>query len=300
LANYAWPFELASHFQVQFVVVLTATAVLFALGRRIAWGTLAMLAALAATYVHLLPLYLSPPRAIGREVDSLATPLRIVSANIAFFNRRQSLLTDFVKQHEPDVLLLYEVSPAWLTTLNDLTELLPYHKIEPREGHPGLALLSRLPLAEIRIETVGQLPSPIVVARLQLSDAGATLTIVGAHPDPPISPRSTENRNDQIARLADAVNEQSRPLVLMGDFNCSSWNPAFQQLLHDTNLRDSRLGFGVAASWPTKFPALRVPIDHGLVSDEVIVLNRQLGTAIGSDHYPLVIDLVLPSQRSVD
>lgn len=295
LAYSYWPCELASHFQVQYVVVLYAAATLFAVGRRFASASAALCVALVATYVYLLPLYVSPSKSIDHTIANPVTPLRIVSSNIAFFNPRQSMLIDLIVHEQPDVVLLYEVSPAWLKTLQALQATLPYHEIHPREGHPGLAIFSRLPLEHVEIVNVGQVPSPAILARLKMpSNSDTTLTLVGTHPDPPISADQTLDRNDQFIWLIDLINDQPRPLAVMGDFNTTSWSPIFTRLLRDTNLRDSRLGYGVSASWHSQIPPLRIPIDHCLVSDEIVVQRREVGPYIGSDHYPLVIELVVP------
>jgi endonuclease/exonuclease/phosphatase (EEP) superfamily protein YafD len=38
---------------------------------------------------------------------------------------------------------------------------------------------------------------------------------------------------------------------------------------------------------------MRVPIDHLLHSDTLSVVDRRLGPAMGSDHFPLIVDLQL-------
>jgi endonuclease/exonuclease/phosphatase (EEP) superfamily protein YafD len=59
------------------------------------------------------------------------------------------------------------------------------------------------------------------------------------------------------------------------------------------NLRDSQLGFGVQPSFPTFSWAIRIPIDHCLVSPEVVVLDRKLAPSVGSDHFPVMVELAL-------
>jgi endonuclease/exonuclease/phosphatase (EEP) superfamily protein YafD len=56
-------------------------------------------------------------------------------------------------------------------------------------------------------------------------------------------------------------------------------------------LRDTRAGFGIQASWPTQIPPLGIPLDHCLVSPELVVLDRRLGPAVGSDHRPVILEL---------
>jgi endonuclease/exonuclease/phosphatase (EEP) superfamily protein YafD len=38
---------------------------------------------------------------------------------------------------------------------------------------------------------------------------------------------------------------------------------------------------------------MSVPIDHCLVSPEITILDRRLGPAVGSDHYPLIVDFII-------
>jgi endonuclease/exonuclease/phosphatase (EEP) superfamily protein YafD len=85
--------------------------------------------------------------------------------------------------------------------------------------------------------------------------------------------------------------------MVLGDLNTTSWSPYFRDLVADSGLLDSRRGFGVEPSWPSfGLPLLRIPIDHGLVSPAVSVLDRRIGPAAGSDHLPLVIDFALPAR----
>ena len=63
-------------------------------------------------------------------------------------------------------------------------------------------------------------------------------------------------------------------------------------LVSEGGLRNSQIGFGLQPSFSAKsiFP-LRVPIDHLLHSEDIRVRDRRLGPAMGSDHFPLVVDL---------
>ena len=62
-------------------------------------------------------------------------------------------------------------------------------------------------------------------------------------------------------------------------------------------MSDGRRGFGIKATWPSILGPFGIPIDHCLVSDDVIVEDFRLGPSAGSDHRAVVVDLVI---RTVD
>ena len=77
----------------------------------------------------------------------------------------------------------------------------------------------------------------------------------------------------------------------------SPWGAHFRRLVHDSGLRDSAQGRGVHPSWPAIDPLLRIPIDHCLLSPCIGLVDRRVGPDIGSDHYPLIVDFVLPATK---
>jgi endonuclease/exonuclease/phosphatase (EEP) superfamily protein YafD len=84
--------------------------------------------------------------------------------------------------------------------------------------------------------------------------------------------------------------------VLLGDLNCTPWSPAFDRLLAAARLRDSGRGRGLHPTWFSAVPFVGLPIDHVLVGPGVGVRGRHVGPDIGSDHRPVIADLVLPSE----
>jgi endonuclease/exonuclease/phosphatase (EEP) superfamily protein YafD len=80
----------------------------------------------------------------------------------------------------------------------------------------------------------------------------------------------------------------------MGDLNATPWSRPFHRFVGRSGLCDSRAGFGVQASFPAASALLRIPIDHVLVSCVIGVRNRRIGRDVGSDHLPVIVDLVLP------
>jgi endonuclease/exonuclease/phosphatase (EEP) superfamily protein YafD len=130
-----------------------------------------------------------------------------------------------------------------------------------------------------------------VVAQLELG--ARALTLVGTHPVPPVNRQYVQWRDRQVEALARFSGTATTPLVLAGDLNMTERSPGFARLLREGRLRDSRVGFGVHATWPVRLQPFLIPLDHCLVSPDVTVLDRRVGPAVGSDHYPVVVDLAL-------
>ena len=81
------------------------------------------------------------------------------------------------------------------------------------------------------------------------------------------------------------------------------WSPYYRLLVRKTGLRNTRKGFGILPTWPTKgtyqiLPGwltslFRIPIDHCLISHGLDTSNIYTGSSTGSDHKPLIVDLHL-------
>ena len=77
------------------------------------------------------------------------------------------------------------------------------------------------------------------------------------------------------------------------------WSPYFRRLLDDGALHDASRGRGPAPTWPVGLGPMRIPIDHCLHSDGVVVTDRRTGPGVGSDHLPLIVDLLISPRRRV-
>lgn len=289
LARHAWRFEQLCHYRPQYFVCLAAAAFLFALGRR--YRSAGAAGAFAAVNLALiLPLYVSgaPPASGGPR-------LRILLANVHTSNTQHGKMIAYVQRCNPDVVVFEEVDERWVEALKPLRAAYPHGQTEDQEDNFGIALWSRLPLEESSVQYFGEAWLPSIVARLKLDRLPVTL--VATHPLPPMSGENVRLRNGQLSAVAEYVSSQSGAKVVVGDLNTTSWSPCFAQLENGTGLRDSRKGFGLQPTWPAGVPWLWIPIDHCLVSSEVAVVSREVGPQVGSDHYPVLIELSLPIGR---
>ena len=291
---YGWPhvIELLSHFQQQYLILCLALLGGLVLTRRwILVGIGGILTLLLS--VQIIPWYLSPPLQVLTQSLDHPADLRVLLANVNTRNPSPELVIRLAQQENPDILLLMEVSETWIAPLGVLEDQLPYSFFRT-----GNFLLSRYPLQDPYADAFGTTGTATLLA--QITPQGQPITLVGSHPWPPLRPDLFHSRNRHLDGIAQTIRSISTPVILMGDINITPWSPYYRRLISLTGLTNTRLGFGILPSWPTTktFPLglsaiLQLPIDHCLVSPEFETLDIRIGPEIGSDHWPVIVDLAL-------
>jgi endonuclease/exonuclease/phosphatase (EEP) superfamily protein YafD len=288
-----WPVELAAHFRVQYFLILASLALISAWARRHVATSVLSVCALANGAV-IFPVWIGGP--VVAEAERAA--LRLMLVNVATKNRDHTAVIEAVREASPDVVFFEEVNQRWLTHLSELSGGYPISLAESRDDNFGMAVFSRLPLTDSRVVFIGAAHVPSIVVRLFFE--GETVTVVGTHTLPPGSREYAELRDEQLLRLGDFLSALQRPYALLGDLNISPWSDQFYRLLDTGKVLDSTQGIGLMPTWPADFWPLLIPIDHCLISSDIRVVDRRIGPFVGSDHYPLVVDLTLvrKDQRS--
>ncbi len=286
-----WVFELTSHFRIQYFLVLLVSSLVCISRAHYKWGV-------AAGFVALLNLALLVPfetvvHAKSSSAKTESRSFRAVLLNVNHANDDYRKIYDYIRLVNPDFLLLLEVNEKWMSNLQKLRDKFAYSK---GQAHPeyGILLMSQVPIDQTAILFLGEERIPTVMAQFTLQNK-QNVTLLGTHPRSPMSSAHAQSRNDQLRNIAKFVSQQPNPVVLLGDLNVTPWSPVFQDFLTHSGLRDSMEGMGLQPTWPTTFPLAWIPIDHCLISSEVLIRKRQVGPNIGSDHYPLVVDFSIRS-----
>src|SRR5579872_6581442 len=264
VARLWWVFELFCHFSVQYFWGFVITAGLLA-------GMKNYKLAIYPAVFGLLHLGFIAPLYVGGKVHASSVQtvkLRVMSLNVQSSNREHRMLCEYVRRATPDVVLFFEVNDAWDEHLVQLRDEYPYSKTSPEKGTFGLAIYSRVPLWDVKFESLDDGNHAVIA---QIGVDSTPLTLIGAHPYPPLSGGMAASRQRQFVRLGELLAAKSGPIVLAGDLNVTSWSPLFTDLVAKTGLRDSRRGFGVMSSWPAEYCPLGITIDHCLVSPDIEV-----------------------------
>jgi endonuclease/exonuclease/phosphatase (EEP) superfamily protein YafD len=290
-ARFNWFLDLFSHFRWQYVLAAAVTIPLaWQCGQR--WLAVACVAALL---VHLQALCLqrfAPGPPIMRTEPSL--PLRVVSFNVHYSSAAYAPLIRFLDRASPNVVCLFETTPDWRQQLAPLTARFPFSLFTGDGPRTGLACMSdRVPLRVVPPPSDAN-DAPWI--QLDLDLGGTAVSVFGVHLSCPVAPAAAAARNRQSVDLARELRAISGPVVAVGDFNLTPFTPHNGDFVMGSGLRDCSRGRPLAPTWPTWFAPLWIQIDRCFVSNGVGVARYEVGQHIGSDHYPLVMDFLIPKR----
>jgi endonuclease/exonuclease/phosphatase (EEP) superfamily protein YafD len=282
-------FDGPTHFRLHFCGFLLIVSVLQLMQGRWKWalsglGVIAVSLALTAPY---LPGFgINKP---GGSHSDDATLLRVVQMNVRYDNQNTDIAVKILNNARPDILLLQEVTTENSDLLRAFSDSHP-HQLYCFKAHVGsVAIISRFPFVSpennLCLEYVG-------FARAQIRVGDRILNLASIHsrwPWPRSQPR-------QLAALRPQMRKLNSPLVLAGDFNSAPWSAAVQNV---ARLTGTTVTPGLVFTYGTWFDLIRstigavLPIDQIMVSPKIEFLSRQVLADGGSDHFPVLSELVL-------
>ncbi len=282
-----WPFDLLANFRLQYTILLVggaaSAAVLRSRRSAIAIGAVA-----ALHIASLAPLVLGPS-----QPDGPGPTLRIVQFNVLTMNDRIDEAARWLAAQDADVIVAQETDQRWA---DGLTAGLPGWRAlatdTVRSDNFGMLIFVR---ADLDIGTVDVIDQNLPAITVELPvDGRPPVLLTAVHTVPPVNPDRVEVATDQLDVAGSSVIAHTGPRLLVGDLNATRWSGIYRDLIDRTGLRNAADGFGLGGTWPTGLWFTgAIGIDHVLVSDEVRVERWATGPDLGSDHRPVVVDLVI-------
>jgi len=277
-----WPLLLANVLTPYLFVAAWPVAMAAAVGRR--WRLLAVATALVLLHARwtLIPLLArTPPPATGHS-------LRVVSANLLTDNRIPSALVDELVRLDADLYFLQELSGRFDQDLErrGFWGRYPFHRRLVREDSFGSAIASRLPLRDLQVFSLTDLPE----MRAVLSFEGRDVELLNIHLMPPRNAGYVPIYRAGTAGVMELVRGlDGRSFILAGDFNATP-DSAFlagMRTMADDSWELAGRGFG--ATWPNgQVPLPPIRLDHVFLSPDLTASAIQVGVGAGSDHRPLI------------
>lgn len=206
-------------------------------------------------------------------------------------NDEPSMLLQSIEKANPQILLIVEMTEKLERNLQRILVHYPYRLQTPVRDGFSICLLSKQSLNNTSISYHGPSETPLLQANTTIN--GHNVKVFSAHPKPALSRAWYKERRIYFREIAHYIkaSQQNTPVLVMGDFNSVPWEGHFAGFMRVNGLRSALENQGYKVTWPTWMPIMGIPMDHILISHDVIFDKIQICPHVGSDHYPLSINL---------
>jgi len=224
--------------------------------------------------------------------------VRIVVSNVEMENDAYQQWMDVISAVDPDILISLEINKTWLVNITRLTDRYDNCVKCPQDNWYGMMMLSKFPIVESSIRYLVQDDIPSIDAIIELP-GGEQVRVVAVHPRPPEPVRDNDStsRDAELILHAKELEHESRPVIIGGDLNDVAWSYTTRLFLEISKLLDPRRGRGFFNTFHADHAWMRFPLDHLFHSTEFTVRDIRRLDAVGSDHFPIMLDLQFEPER---
>ena len=235
--------------------------------------------------------FLSKKMLVSEKESNPENKIKLMTVNVYQENTEYNKTLQRIKETNPDVVFLLETNHAWMDAMQPLKKEFP-HSIEvPIENTYGLLFYSKIPFIHHEVNYLIDEKIPSILVDLNLNEH--TVRLFGIHPTPPVpqeNPESTE-RDAEILLVGKKAKEFDGPSIVFGDLNDVAWSHTTRLFLHISEMLDPRIGRGMFNTFHAHYALMRWPLDHFFVSSHFRLMNLKVEKGVGSDHFPISIEL---------
>jgi len=287
-----WPFSLIAQFLPQLCIV-SLVAIIIGLVRE-KWLVAGVFAVVSVLTFWKLGTGINQQKSLMVKIPASASSLRIVHANL--FHRDESLdrFLTYIEPLEPDVIALTELPAAFSKQRNESLSDYNAYSQAAIGGNRKTILLAKAGTKPTQVtnDETAELVVPM--------PGGRQIRLVSIHPAAPLTPWHRKRRDESLMSVFRTQNRSYQnsgiETIIIGDFNAAPWSHILRSL-------GQRAGFDrlvdpsaikrFSGTWISKWPAVGVPIDHAYGTNGVRVITYDVGHFIGSDHFPIVLDITI-------
>ncbi|TWU21030.1 hypothetical protein Pla52o_40620 [Novipirellula galeiformis] len=306
-----WDYPRVQIVAIAIVAIVAFLAVNVVVGRpnRVAFSVMIGLALLIAgwhlfrilPYTPLMPTQAKAWNPPADAVESDPHRLRVLISNVEMENDQFTRWKHVMGDCDADVVIVAEVDERWQATLEELKSAYPHQIIYPQDNWYGLAMISRLPIIDSELRFLVQDDVPSIDAMIEMP-SGDRVRVVGVHPRPPepIRDNDATARDAELVLWGEELAKDNQPIVIGGDLNDVAWSQSTRLFLRLSELLDPRRGRGFFNSFHADRRWMRFPLDHVFHSTHFTIRDMKRLEHVGSDHFPIFIDLQLEPAAKED
>ena len=304
-APWAWFIVRGLHSWLEVIAILLPVLTVVGAGLALLLAAYRRSAVLAALSASLLLLFAVTTFLPGRPVNG---PQPVETSQFASTNLASQWFSDneigfFVYDQEPDVLVGIELREPHDIELrsrftNGVSDIIDTPNLSGpdfagtyRENSlPSIGIYTDLPMEVLEDPIADTIPGGLPGFRVRVSTETSDVIVYALHvprpgPGSGLYEVTPPELHAMVDALADAVEAEELPVVVMGDLNLVDRGPGFQRLTE--NLSDAMRADRWADSTRTRdlwHTILKLRIDHVLVSPELCVADAIQDRVLFSDH----------------
>ncbi|MEJ2006226.1 MAG: endonuclease/exonuclease/phosphatase family protein [Cyclobacteriaceae bacterium] len=246
---------------------------------------------------NIFPYTAMAPQAVEGSDDCPVSSVSILEANVYQKNRQYGKFIEQVRAYNPDIVIALETDQDWADTLRVSLNDYPYVMSEPLENTYGMMLFSRMPYSNEKVKYRIRDSIPSFILDLNMESQDVRMYVV--HPRPPTltDSDSSTQRDAELILVGREAQSDSLPAIVVGDMNDVAWSRTIRLFERLSGLLDLRKGRGMYNTYDATNFLLRYPLDHFFVSDDFLLKTIERVPKIGSDHFPLYVELCLKEQK---
>jgi len=280
---YSWLLDLLAHFRMQYLYIAVAITVVWSIFKDRRYILLSIVIIIVNLY-DILPYYFKDSTQAAKDAKSI----KVLTYNVLSQSQEYKKVVKTILKYDADIVFLIETNQAWIDGVKEINQTYPYSSIKTREDNFGIALFSKYPLIKPQIINFTRPSMPSILTKVAFH--GEELSLIATHSFPPIGRiYASWLRNLHLYQMSRITATMDRPTIVMGDLNITPFSPLFKTILQRANLKDSAIGFGLTPTWWRGI--FGIPIDHILVSKDIVVEDRIVGESFGSDHHLVMATL---------
>jgi len=222
-----------------------------------------------------------------------ATTLKVLLINVKMKNRDEKPTINIIKETQPDLFVAMEVDQWWVNKLNYLKDNYPYSHTKANDVAYGLTIYSKIPFNNIKVQHLNNENVPSFEMDLTFNDKKVKFYAI--HPVPPTHfedlPDNEGQQEKSLVKLGNKIKNRKLPVIVAGDINDVVWSNVNALTETENLLFDVRKGRGFYNSYNADIFFMRWPLDHVFVTKEFSVKRLERLGYVGSDHYPIYIEL---------
>lgn len=224
------------------------------------------------------------------QTSADAKVIKFMQFNLNFRNRHLLNVKAYLEEHEVEIATFQEVTTRHLQSLEGMRDEYPFQKHCKFAGVGDVAIISKYPFIESQGGCIKE--EGLVWSRVQLDNGELSVASLHLHWPYPYKHHS------QISRLEKAFAKIPSPKIIAGDFNAAPWSFAVKRVMmaSDTKVVDG-VRWSLNIGDPNSFVHMQIPIDHILLSEELEVKDIHVRKSLGSDHLPIMSEIVYENKR---